>query len=98
MFSESLLTQAQQDEQRKLAVWAKGTLIIGYHEAVYRRDYMGRAMRYSDYGNRSSDYGWEYGHIVAAALGGSDAISNLRPEHWRTNASAGGRLGALLIG
>ena len=98
MFSESLLTKAQLDEQKKLAVWAKGTPIIGYHEAVYRRDYMGRAMRYSDYGNRSSDYGWELGHIAPDVLGGSDNISNLRPEHWYTNSSAGGRLSTLLTG
>ena len=96
MFGNSLLSQALQDEQRKLAVWAKGTPIIGYPETVYRRDYTGRAMRYSDYGNRSSNYGWEFGHIVAAALGGSGDISNLRPENWETNASAGGLLSNFL--
>ena len=94
----SFLADSLSLEQKKLAVWAKGTPIIGYHEAVYRRDHMGRAMRYSDYGYRSSDYGWEFGHIVASAFGGSDDIANLRPEHWQTNASAGGLLGNLLSG
>ena len=98
MFGESFLTQAQRDEQKKLTVWAKGTPIKGHPETVYRRDYTGRAMRYSDYGNRSSDYGWEFGHITPDALGGSDSILNLRPENWYTNASAGGRLSTLLTG
>lgn len=84
------------DEQRKLAVWHKGHVDSNYDPAVYRRDYVWRLIKYSDHGNRNSAYGWEFGHIVARALGGSDDVINLRPEHWETNASSGGLLGALL--
>ena len=82
-------------ELTKLAVWAKGSPIPGYDPNVWRRDEYGNAMRYSDYGNRASDFGWERDHIVALALGGLDIMDNMRPLHWRANASLGGMLSNL---
>lgn len=75
------------------AVWRKGAIIPNYDAYVWRRDHLGNAIRRTDYGNRNSDYGWEVDHIRATALGGGDALVNLRPLHWRANATAGGRLG-----
>jgi HNH endonuclease len=86
------------DEARKLTVWAKGTPMDGFDAAVWRYDAFGHAMRFSDYGNRNSDYGWEIDHIVATAVGGSDDISNLRPLHHRMNSSLGATLRGLLSG
>lgn len=74
-------------------VWNKGAPIIGYDSNVWRRDHEGKAMQYSEYGKRSSTYGWEIDHITPASRGGSDALSNLRPRHWEGNAAHGGRLG-----
>ena len=55
----------------------------------------GRAIRFSDYGDRNSEFGWEFDHYpIPASLGGSDDIFNLRPLHCTTNASLGGLLGA----
>ena len=85
-------------EQRKLAVWIKGHVIPGYDPTVWRRDDFGHAIRFSDYGNRSSTYGWEIDHIVAIALGGSDGLSNLRPLHCTNNATLGGLLGGMFKG
>ncbi|MBN8982099.1 MAG: HNH endonuclease [Rhizobiales bacterium] len=84
------------DHHRKLAVWAKGNLIPGYDPAIWRRDAFGHAIRFSDYGDRQSDHGWEIDHIVATALGGADDISNLRPLHHTNNSTLGGLLGGLL--
>jgi 5-methylcytosine-specific restriction endonuclease McrA len=84
------------EEARKQAVWTKGQIIPGYDAAVWRHDAFGYVIRYSNYGNRNSDYGWEIDHIVATALGGSDDFSNLRPLHYTKNASLGGVLGGLL--
>ena len=36
-------------------------------------------MKYSDFANRGSEYGWERDHILALALGGPDTIDNMRP-------------------
>lgn len=83
-------------DSRKIAVWAKGQIIQNYDPAVWRRDAFGHAIRYSDYGDRNSTYGWEIDHIHASALGGSDDLSNLRPLHCKNNAGLGGLLGGIL--
>lgn len=73
-------------------VWLKGHIIPGYDPAVWRRDDFGNVMRFTDHGNRNSDYGWERDHIIAVAAGGHDGIGNIRPLHWRANAGLGGML------
>ena len=52
-------------EQLNLYVWDKGTPIPGYDPNTWRRDAYGNIMKYSDFGNRKSEYGWERDHIVA---------------------------------
>jgi hypothetical protein len=39
---------------------------------------------------------WTAGHVLDAALGGTDDLSNLRPEHRACNLQAGARLGAAM--
>jgi hypothetical protein len=80
------------DEARKLAVWAKGRIIPGYPETVWRHDDFGRVIRWSDYGDRSSEHGWEIDHIHPTSLGGIDHLTNLRPLHCAVNAGLGGLL------
>ncbi len=96
MFGQNPFTPVNPELQRLLAVWAKGVEMPGRPRALWQRDYAGRAMYFYDHGKRSSDFGWEIGHIRAKALGGSDDIINLRPEHWRTNSSGGGLIRSLL--
>jgi hypothetical protein len=97
-----ILNQHYSDEIKKLAVWAKGRIVPPslqhtYDPTVWRYDDLGNPIKYDEYGNRSSPYGWEYDHHpVAAALGGTDDISNLRPLHCIANASHGGVLGSLI--
>ncbi|HEX4273315.1 MAG TPA: hypothetical protein VHZ32_18125 [Rhizomicrobium sp.] len=88
-------------ETKKLAVWSKGATIFqnGVHHdpAIWRHDAHGNVIRYSDYGDRNSKYGWEFDHYpLPASLGGNDDLSNLRPLHYAANASHGGILGGLL--
>jgi hypothetical protein len=89
--------QAINDDYRKRMVWLKGTPIPGCDPAIWRYDAFGKILRFSDYGDRSSEYGWEIDHYPApAALGGTDDISNLRPLHCGINASLGGGLAHIL--
>ena len=79
-------------------VWNKGTPVPGleHQSDLWRYDADGRMIYRHDYGKRDSAHGWEKDHIIASALGGSDAISNLRPLHYKGNAMRGGLLGNLL--
>lgn len=73
------------EESRKLAVWSCGTPIDGHDPTVMRRDCYGSMMLFSQYGNCSSEYGWEIDHIVPVAANGSSFLSNLQPLHWKNN-------------
>lgn len=97
MTLSTLLGGSSSTEAKKLAVWSKGIPIPGYDPIQYRRDVFGYVTDYSQYGNRQSDYGWEFDHYpTAKVFGGSDDIPNLRPLHYRSNASLGGALGNIL--
>lgn len=78
---------------KRLSIWRKAYAPVEAEAHLWRIDVRGSWMYYPHYGDRDSPFGWEYGHIVDDALGGSEDISNLRPLHWRNNASDGGRLG-----
>jgi hypothetical protein len=97
LYSNALYrTQVPPRPPLKDQVWAKGRAIPNYSSAEWRWDDNGAVLRYAEYGNRSSKYGWEIDHILPVALGGGDHISNLRPLHCVTNSTAGGLLGAAL--
>jgi len=82
---------------KRLAVWNKATPILGQHPALCRQDVFGNRIEFLEYGNRCSAFGWEFDHYpLPSSLGGTDDVSNLRPLHWRANASHGGVLQALL--
>ena len=72
-------------EDMKLAVWQRGAIVFGYDPQKYRKDVAGAWMRFSDYGDRSSKFGWEIDHVVPEAKGGNDDIENLRPLQWENN-------------
>jgi hypothetical protein len=89
------------EADKRKAVWAKaevgGLGLLGYGNGEWAHDAHGNLIKFSDYGDRNSPYGWEYDHHpTPRSLGGADEVSNLRPLHWRANASHGGLLGGLL--
>lgn len=77
------------EESLKRAVWQKGQRIPGYDQAEWRQDSCGRAIRYSDHADTTSQYGWEIDHIVPKAKGGGDELSNLQPLYWENNRRKG---------
>lgn len=73
------------ETERKIHAWIKGRPIPNFDPTEWRRDAHGSAMRYWDYGNRDSQYGWEIDHVVPLARGGTDVFDNLQPLHWKNN-------------
>lgn len=86
------------EHAERLLVWEKGHEVPGYDRKIWRRDDFGHVIKFPDYGDRSSLYGWEIDHITPKALGGFDGLANKRPLHCGRNASLGGLLGAALKG
>ena len=73
----------------KDAVWRRGRIVAGYDPAKFRQDACQSWMRYTDYGDTNSLYGWEIDHILAVARGGSDSLWNLQPLQWENNRQKG---------
>lgn len=73
-------------EKQRWQIWLKAQYAGEKNEGNgFRKDQYGDWIKWSDYGNRNSQYGWEVDHIIATANGGSDDLTNLRPLHWKNN-------------
>lgn len=67
------------------AVWEKGSIALNNDPLLWRKDQCGAWIKRSDYGNTSSEYGWEIDHIKPQSKGGTNSLSNLRPLQWQNN-------------
>ena len=76
-------------ERLKQEVWRKGHPYGNLNPALFRTDECGALMSFVEYGNRDSEFGWEFDHETPEANGGTDDLSNLRPLQWDNNASRG---------
>lgn len=71
--------------KEKRRVWEKGNVIRGYSPDAWRSDIYGMGMKWSEFGNRFSNYGWEVDHINPVSNDGDDKITNLQPLQWENN-------------
>jgi hypothetical protein len=62
------------------AVWHKGKPVIGWDPHDWRLDHEGNALFRDAFGDSSSAFGWEIGHIQAPEDGGLEVLSNWRPQ------------------
>lgn len=84
-------------EQFKREIWQKGIIVDKYPSDKVRKDACGAFIRYEDFGDRNSIFGWEIDHIYPASklkqkgvsVDNIDDIINLRPINCKNNASKG---------
>lgn len=73
----------------KKLVWDRAHRINGVDPDTMRQDYAGAWIRFEDYGNRNSQYGWEIDHLKPLSIGGAEDSSNYLPLQWQNNVRKG---------
>lgn len=68
--------------QGRVAVWERCARIPGCDKAVWRQDAAGRVIRWSDFGDRFSRYGWEVASRPRPGVLGR-ALKRQEAVHWR---------------
>jgi hypothetical protein len=85
-------------EDLKRAAWSR-TTPVGTHASAweFRKDRLGNLVRYADYGNRKSPFGWELDYIVPRSVGGGTDPENLQALHWRATAAKSDNVPSALV-
>jgi hypothetical protein len=86
-------------EDLKRAAWARTSPVSGgqLNSWEFRKDCCGNLVRFADFGNRHSPFGWELDYIVARAVGGSNDPENLQALHWKATAARSDAIPAGLV-
>ena len=81
-------------EDLKRAAWARTSPVSGQqgNSWEFRKDCLGNLVRFADYGNRHSPFGWELD-----SLGANDP-ENFQALHWRAIAARSEHIPAALMG
>lgn len=87
----------QVTEELKRKVWNKGREVEDFNSDSIRKDACGAWIKYDDFRNRESIYGWEIDHVFPEVVLKEknvsqeeiDAEENLRPLNWINNDSKG---------
>lgn len=68
-------------------LWNKAKVENGYDPNKWRKDFAGAWIQRDQYGLSGvmAPFGWSIDHLKPIILGGSDAINNLMPIHWKNN-------------
>lgn len=85
------------NDELKLQIWERGQIVEGKDPSKIRKDACDAWIKFDEYGNTKSPYGWQVDHIIPrkklANEGFSccaiDNIVNLRPLQWENNLSKG---------
>jgi len=89
MVESALAEIASRLLDEKAAVWLKGRSAPGRDPDEWRLDLLGNLIRFGDYGDRRSHYGWEIHRRRGSVFDGDDRFTDKAPLHWRANAMLG---------
>ena len=79
-------------EDLKRAAWARTSPVQGQMNSwEFRKDCMGNLIRYADFGNRHSPFGWELEYI------GDSSPSNLQALNWKAVAARSEHIAPRLV-
>jgi len=85
-------------EDLKRAAWSRTSPVGGHTNAwEFRKDRLGNMVRWADYGNRKSPFGWELDYIEPKSAIGPKDPDNLQALHWRATAARSSNIPAALL-
>ena len=92
------MTHMSMLEDLKRAAWGRTSPVQGQMNSwEFRKDVLGNLIRYADFGNRHSPFGWELEYIVPQRMGGSTSTDNLQALQWKAAAARGERIAPKLV-
>lgn len=80
-----VMLQGNYSESDKRAVWNKAKTIQNMDSTMWRKDPIDALIRWDNFGDTSSDFGWEIDHKKPLAKGGSNNLANLEALQWKNN-------------
>lgn len=85
-------------EDLKRSAWSRTSPVGGHTNAwEFRKDRLGNMVRWADYGNRKSPFGWELDYVEPKSVGGNNSPDNLQALHWRATAARSSNIPAALL-
>jgi len=78
-------------EDLKRAAWARTSPVSSANAWDIRKDCLGNLVRYTDFGNRHSPFGWELDYI------GSTDAANLHALNWKAVAAHSAHVAPRLV-
>lgn len=72
-------------EKQIKTIWDSLTTFPNENPNIFRYDPCGAKIKFSDYDNRESEFGWTIDHKYPVSLGGNNHPKNLQALHWKTN-------------
>lgn len=76
-------------EAQKQIAWSKAQIVPGRDSSIIRKDACGAWIKWANYGDTNSEWGWEIDHIYPVARGGTNSPNNLQALHWKNNRAKG---------
>ena len=76
-------------ERQKNHCWEKAPKRSTLNKNEYRFGAAGALIKYDDYGDEDSKFGWNIDHKIPTSAGGDDEDSNIRAMHWKNNLAKG---------
>lgn len=88
----SILSTLFASKHRKLAAWQNARLVNGSDPKVIRQDDTGAMIRWNDYADRNSNWGW----LIERRQSGARGRDEFRAVHCQNVAKRAGLFGGLL--
>jgi hypothetical protein len=85
-------------EDLKRAAWARTSPVSGQMNAwEFRKDCLGNLVRYADFGNRHSPFGWELDYLTARPSTGMTNPDALQALNWKSIAARSERAAPKMV-